>query len=103
MLSNDELTDGMPFVLRLWDGAGLPVHWREVLRGEAARRWYDIYRSSDWEALRTQGPATFRNRVSGGDRALVHAYGGRRVVIDTRAVAAEEIVAGSAQPEASNR
>jgi hypothetical protein len=27
MLSNDELTNGMPFVLKLWDATGVATEW----------------------------------------------------------------------------
>ena len=97
MLSNDELANGMPFILRLWDGAGAPFHWIETLRGDVARQWYQIYWASDWEALRSQGPATFRNRASDADVARARSYGKRSVVIHTTAVRAEEIGTASAR------
>jgi hypothetical protein len=57
MLSNDELTNGMPFVLKLWDAAGVATEWHETLSGDLARRWYDIYRRSDWRHCGAKLPA----------------------------------------------
>ena len=91
MLSNDELTGGMPFILRLWDAAGVPTQWLETLRGDVARRWYDIYRASDWAALRAEAAAIFHNRVSEGEIARAHSYGARCVVIHTTAVTSDEL------------
>ena len=65
MLSNDELNNGTSFTLKLWDAAGVATEWCETLSGDVARRWYDIYRRSDWEALRREGPAMFRHRGGG--------------------------------------
>jgi hypothetical protein len=67
MLSHDELTDGMPFILQMRDAAGDRVWWLETLQGDVARRWYDIYRSSDWPALRREVGDVFQNRVSQAD------------------------------------
>jgi hypothetical protein len=64
MLSNDELTDGMPFILQLPDVAGKPVWWLQTLKGDVARRWYEIYRRSDWATLRLEAAGMFLNRVS---------------------------------------
>ena len=64
MLSHDELSNGTVFVLKLWDVAGVPSCWAETLRGETARRWYNIYRGSDWEALRAEAAGVFRNPVT---------------------------------------
>src|SRR6185436_9818287 len=52
MLSPDELKDGMTFILQLANAGGDRVQWVETLRGETAKRWYQIYRQSDWTALR---------------------------------------------------
>jgi len=67
MLSADELINGRIFVLKLWDATGVPCYWVERLRGDIARRWYDIYRRSDWARLRAEAGAVLRNRVSEGD------------------------------------
>jgi hypothetical protein len=64
MLSNDELTIGIPFILQLRDAEGGRIHWVQTLQGEMARHWYDIYRGSDWAALRREASGVFRNRVS---------------------------------------
>ena len=63
MLSTDELNDGRTFILKLRDAAGATLFWVEKLSGEMARRWYDIYRNSDWEALRGTAMDVFRNLV----------------------------------------
>ena len=67
MLSNDELADGIPFILQLRDAAGERVWWLQTLQGEIARRWYDIYRGSDWARLRLEALGVFQNRVSQAD------------------------------------
>ena len=72
MLSNDELINGIPFILKLWDAAGVATEWCETLSGDLAWRWYDIYRRSDWDALRREAPGVFRHRrhpaaTMGGD------------------------------------
>ena len=59
MLSPDELKDGMTFILQLKDTSGASVQWVETLRGDTARRWYDIYRRSDWEALQSEARTSF--------------------------------------------
>src|SRR5437667_55854 len=51
MLSPDEIKDGMTFILQLATAAGGRVQWVETLRGDIAKRWYEIYRQSDWSAL----------------------------------------------------
>ena len=92
MLSNDELTDGMPFILTLSDAAGAATHWAETLRGDAASRWYEIYRASDWEALRLEGPAVFRTRVTEDEARALRSYGRRCIVIHTAAVASDAMM-----------
>jgi hypothetical protein len=89
MLSNDELTHGMPFVLTLWNGSGEASHWVETLRDDVARHWYEIYRSSDWDALRAEGPRVFRTRVTEDESRALRSYGRRCVVIHTTEVASE--------------
>jgi hypothetical protein len=95
MLSNDELINGMPFVLKLWDAAGVATEWRETLKGDVARRWYDIYRRSDWEALRREAPDVFRHRVEATAAGHGRTYGERRVLIHTTAVNSAEMSATS--------
>ena len=60
MLSDDEMRDGMPFILQLRNTAGVACQWIESLHGELAKRWYEIYRTSDWEALRNEAAGVFR-------------------------------------------
>jgi len=79
MLSNDELTDGIPFILQLRDAAGERVWWLQTLQGEIARRWYDIYRGSDWATLRLEALGVFQNRVSQGEAE--HARTTQRCVV----------------------
>ena len=90
MLSKDELTDGRVFILKLWGAGGTPSQWVERLRGEAAARWYEIYRTSDWRAVRAEAPATFRNRVTVEEAELAR-RGSRCVVIDTLSVKADDL------------
>ena len=91
MLSNDELTEGMPFVLKLWDTAGVATEWHETLSGDLARRWYDIYRRSDWDALRREAPGVFRHRVDETPAGHGGHYGLRRILIHTTAVNSAEM------------
>ena len=90
MLSKDELSDGINFILKLSDAAGAPVQWVERLRGDVAIRWYDIYFRSDWAALRTHGAEVFHNRVTQDEAEhvckLAHC-----IVIHTPEVKAEQI------------
>jgi hypothetical protein len=90
MLSKDEINDGRVFILKLRGAGGSPSQWVERLRGDAAKRWYEIYRTSDWDALRAEAGGTFRNRVS-VDEAELARRGGRCVVIGTGAVNAEDL------------
>jgi hypothetical protein len=59
MLSNDELAEGIYFVLKLPDGTGAPVYWLQKLRGDAAGHWFEIYQRSDWEALAAEAVGVF--------------------------------------------
>ena len=61
MLSADELNDGMPFILTMSQTDGTQRQWIETLQGETARRWYDLYRTSDWDAVRAAAPDVFRH------------------------------------------
>ena len=94
MLSHDELTDGMPFILQMRDAQGARVWWLETLREDVARRWYDIYRNSDWPALRREAGDVFQNRVSQADAERARTTQ-RCVVINTDLVAKNQ----SQQPE----
>jgi hypothetical protein len=91
MISDDELRDGMPFVLQLRNSAGIASQWMETLRGDAARRWYNIYRSSDWEALRNEAAGVFRHSVT---EAQMHDFlkgETRCILIDASSVKAEDL------------
>ena len=59
MLSPDELTDGTTFILKLPDLNGNVIYWMQKLKGDVARHWYNIYRQSDWQALREQAADVF--------------------------------------------
>ena len=90
MLSKDELSNGRVFILKLRDAAGVPSQWMETLRGETARRWYTIYRSSDWAALRHEAAEIFRHAVSEDEAERTRASS-RCVFIRPAAVNTEEI------------
>jgi len=64
MLSKDELTDGINFVLKHPGGAGAPVYWMEKLRGDVARHWFESFRRSDWAALLAEASGVFLSPVS---------------------------------------
>ncbi len=97
MLSPDELKDGMTFILQLQPtaaGGGEPVQWVETLRGDTARRWYDIYRRSDWTALRAEAADVFHRRVNDAELQGLRKQRSRCVFIHTPAVHADELAAG---------
>jgi len=94
MLSHDELSNGRVFVLKLWDAAGVPSCWAETLRGKTARRWYNIYRGSDWEALRAEAAGVFRNPVTEAEaEGILRQRGGRCVFIHTLLVETGQLAA----------
>jgi hypothetical protein len=92
MLSVDELSNGINFILKLRDATGAPFQWVEMLRGAIATRWYGIYRRSDWSALRMEAAEVFRNPVSEEQAERIR-KSNRCIVIRTRAVAANDLVA----------
>ena len=94
MLSRDELNIGRVFILKLWDAGGAPCQWVERLRGDVAARWYEIYRTSDWRALRAEARGTFRNQVTAEQAELARRQS-RCVVIDTLAVNADDLANNS--------
>ena len=96
MLSPDELKDGMTFILQLQATAagGEPVQWVETLRGDTARRWYDIYRRSDWTALRAEAADVFHRRVDDVELHDLRKQRRRCVFIHTPAVNANDLAAG---------
>ena len=95
ILTDEEVRGGKTFVLKLWDAVGVPTHWVETLRGEAARRWYDIYRRSDWDAVRAEGGAVFRHPASEG-AAHVALSSGRCIYLETLMVETGELSSAGA-------
>ena len=91
MLSSDEQTDGTIFILKLWDVGGGPSYWVETLRNDAARRWYDIYRRSDWAALRSEAPDVFVHPASDSEVTRVRKTHNRLVFIHTTELTADEM------------
>ena len=79
MLSNDELKNGIPFILKLADEDGTPRQWVESLSGPTAEHWYTIYRNSDWEALREERGGVFCHAVT--EDEAEHVRRSRRCVV----------------------
>jgi len=94
MLSKDEIADGMTFILKLWDAEGNPSQWVETLRGDTARRWYEIYRSSDWQVLRAEAANVFHRSVTEGEAEKIRTSRHRCIYIHTDSVLANELAAG---------
>ena len=95
MLSKDEIANGRTFILKLWDAEGKPTQWVETLRGDLARRWYEIYSTSNWEALRLEAADTFHRDVSEADAERTRTTRGQRcVVIHTRSVHPNDLALG---------
>ena len=94
MLSPDEFENGITFVLELDAASGNHVRWLETLRGETAKRWYQIYRESDWAALRMEAADVFHRQVSEEEATAVRHERRRCVFIHTDAVHAEELSVG---------
>ncbi len=90
MLSNDELANGTTFILKLRDATGTPVQWVETLRGDLAARWYEIYRGSDWPALRAGAAGVFVHAVTEEAAELVR-RAHRCVVIKPPLMRVEEL------------
>jgi hypothetical protein len=97
MLSRDELSNGILFILKLPYGPGQFAYWVQTLRGEEARRWYEIYRRSDWEALRAQAAQVFVKRVSEVDANRARRRV-RCVVIHCDAVSADQLKGSPQMP-----
>jgi hypothetical protein len=91
MLSLDEQTNGMTFILKLWDANGDPSQWVETLRGAVALRWYDIYRDSDWDALRAEALGVFHNSVTEEHAERVRSARHRCIYIHTESVRTNEL------------
>jgi len=96
MLSKDELANGRPFILKLWDAQGKSTQWVETLRGDVARRWFQIYSTSNWDALRLEAADTFHREVSEAESESMRSRRGQRCVfIHTRSVRSDELARGS--------
>jgi hypothetical protein len=94
MLSKDDLADGTTFILKLRDAAGTPMQWVETFRGDLAARWFDIYRRSDWRALRASGARVFTHAVT--EEAAERVRRARRcIVIKPALVRVEELSAAT--------
>lgn len=73
---------------------GVPSQWAQTLRGDEARRWYAIYRRSNWAALRAEASGVFRNPVTEAEAdAILRRPAGRCVYIHTLLVESNELAA----------
>ena len=97
MLSNDELTTGITFVIQLDDVGRSPIYMMRDLHGDVARHWYGIFRNSDWPALHREAPETFGEPVS--EVSAKKAIGARRCIV----IHAEAAPAAANQPSAAPR
>lgn len=90
MLSKEELHYGIPFVLKLWTEAGEPYEWVQILYGDPARFWFDIYEHNSWETLRVHAAEVFKQRLTGreGDKLIENM---RCVVISTHTPTVEQL------------
>jgi hypothetical protein len=91
MLNSDELHDGVKFVLQLRNSADISSQWMETLRGDVASRWYAIYATSDWTALRNEAAGVFRNSITETQMREFLEHGPRCVFIHTPPVKVEEL------------
>jgi hypothetical protein len=91
MLSIDELANGKTFVLKLKDASGTSIQWVQVLSGAIARRWYEIYQTSDWGALKLEAAGVFLHPATEAE-ADRSCKSGRCIVIKTEAVKENELV-----------
>lgn len=94
MLSKDEISDGMTFILKLWDAGGVASTWIETLRGDTAKHWFDIYRRSDWVALRNEARDVFHRHVSEPEAEAVRTSRNRCIYIQTHDVISDSLAAG---------
>ena len=95
MLSRDEISDGITFILKLWDADGIASVWIETLRGQTAEHWFEIYRSSNWDALRNEASDVFHRGVSEAEAEAVRTSRNRCVYIQTHAVPANSLAPGA--------
>lgn len=98
MLSKDELSDGVTFILKLTDTDGVPAQWVAKLSGSIAASWFAIYRNADWAALRAHGAEVFHDRVTESEAEHIRRRE-RCVVIHTSAVRAEDIEPPTERPK----
>lgn len=95
MLGKDELSDGMTFLLKLLDADGVARFWVETLRGDTASRWYDIYRNSNREALRTEARDVFHRSIAGAEAEAILTSRHRRIYIHTDSLTSNELAVGT--------
>jgi len=84
----------MTFILKLWDAGGVASTWIETLRGDTAKHWFDIYRRSDWVALRTEARDVFHRHVSEPEAEAVRTSRNRCIYIQTHDVISDSLAAG---------
>jgi hypothetical protein len=96
MISDDELKDGMPFLLQLRDASGTNSQWLETLHGDLAMHWYDIYRFSNWEALRMEAAGVFQHPLTEVEMQDFYKTKARCISISTPSVKVEELRTGTA-------
>jgi hypothetical protein len=65
----------------------------ERLKGDVARHWYDIYRKSDWQALREEATNAFGAPVPPADAAR-RQKSQRCVVIQPHTITANDLTPG---------
>ena len=94
MLSTDELNNGMTFILQLANSAGDLVQWVETLRGDTAKRWYEIYNQSNWPALQAEASDVFHRKVTEAEATSVRNERHRCIFIHTPAVNADQLAKG---------
>jgi hypothetical protein len=99
MLNTEELAKGETFILKLKDASGIPIQWVETLHGAVAKRWFDIYQTSDWVALRLEATSVFHNRVTDVEAEQTR-KSARCIVIKTDAVKENELVPPPGTPTA---
>ena len=97
MLSKDELDRGLSFILKLQGSDGSPVQWVETLRGESAVHWFEIYRTSNWDALRAEAAGVFHHRMTEAETETALTTTGRCIVIKTDAVTADQLACLTAE------
>ena len=95
MLSRDEISDGITFILKLWDSDGVASVWVETLRGQTAKHWFEIYRTSNWNVLRNEASDVFHRAVTDAEAEAVRTSRNRCVYIQTQAVLSNDLAPGA--------